>query len=199
MAPFSLSRIRIISFVVVFLALLVIAKLFFLQVVHGSFYSEAANRQYVTPLGNIFERGNIFFTSRNGNIISAATLKSGFKVAIVPKNISDAEQMYQSLNAIIPLDHDSFIAKASKSSDPYEEIATKLTKEQADAITALGLTGVNIFKESWRYYPGDSLASPAIGFVAYKGNDFSGRYGLERYYNDVLSRNGYFCYQQKNY
>jgi cell division protein FtsI/penicillin-binding protein 2 len=32
------------------------------------------------------------------------------------------------------------------------------------------------------------LAAKAIGFVSYKGDDLIGRYGLESYYNDVLSR-----------
>jgi len=188
MAPFNLSRIRVISLAVVLLSLLIILKLFFVQIVHGDSYQSAADRQYVTPAGNLFERGSILFSSRDGSLISAATLKSGFKIAIVPKNISDPEQAYQALNAIVPIDHDSFIAKASKKTDPYEEVATKLSKEQADSVTALGESGVNIFKENWRYYPGDDLAAPVIGFVGYKGDDYSGRYGLERYYNDVLER-----------
>ncbi len=171
-----------------FLALMIITKLFFVQVIHSSSYANAADRQYVTPSGNMFERGTIAFSSKDGESISAATLKSGFKVAIVAKNIVDSEKTYAALATILPLDHDQFIAKAAKTNDPYEEIAVKLTKEQADAVAALDLTGINIFKHNWRYYPGGSLAAPVVGFVAYKGDDFSGRYGLERYYNDVLSR-----------
>ncbi len=188
MVPITLSRIRIISFTVILISLLIIGKLFFVQIIHGTAYADAADRQYVTPASDVFERGNIFFTSKDSELISAATLKSGFKMAIVAKNITDPESAFSALNAIVPIDHAQFIAKASKKSDPYEEIALKLSKEQADAISTLHLSGVNIFKQNWRFYPGETLASPVIGFVGYKGDDFSGRYGLERYYNDVLSR-----------
>lgn len=42
-----------------------------------------------------------------------------------------------------------------------------------------------------RYYPGDSLAAHALGFVAYNNdNEQKGRYGLERYYEQTLSRSG---------
>src|SRR6185295_931190 len=89
---------------------------------------------------------------------------------------------------IVPLSHDEFTAKAGKVNDPYEEIATHITKEQADAISALKIPNVDIFKEKWRFYPGGDLASHALGLVAYKGDELGGRYGLERQYDQVLSR-----------
>ncbi|OGJ12294.1 hypothetical protein A2432_00350, partial [Candidatus Nomurabacteria bacterium RIFOXYC1_FULL_43_8] len=90
---------------------------------------------------------------------------------------------------IVTLDHDDFITKADKKNDPYEEIANYLSKEQADAISALKLPGVSIFKEKWRFYPGSNLASHTLGFVGYKGDVLGGRYGLERQYESTLSRN----------
>ena len=39
-----------------------------------------------------------------------------------------------------------------------------------------------------RFYPFDNLASKVLGFVAYDENTRVGRYGIEKYYNDVLSR-----------
>lgn len=170
-------------------ALLLITKLFFVQVVHGKEYSERADRQYATPAGDIFERGSIFFKQKSGQLVSAATLTTGFKLAINPKEIADAESAYGAVNGVIPIVHDQFLAKAGKKNDPYEEIATKLTKEEADKVNGFRIPGVYIYKEKWRFYPGEALASNALGFVAYNGDNLSGRYGLERYYNDVLSRN----------
>ncbi|MBX4192555.1 hypothetical protein KW798_03665, partial [Candidatus Parcubacteria bacterium] len=44
-------------------------------------------------------------------------------------------------------------------------------------------------KERMRYYPGGSLAAQTIGFVAYNNDDVQkGRYGLERYYDQTLTR-----------
>jgi cell division protein FtsI/penicillin-binding protein 2 len=37
-------------------------------------------------------------------------------------------------------------------------------------------------------YPGGRLAASVIGFIAYQGDQLTGQYGIERFYNDVLSR-----------
>lgn len=164
-------------------------KLFFVQVVHSTAYSESADRQYATPRENIYERGTIFFESKNGQLISAATQTSGFKVAIDPSKITEKEIVYEKLSKIITVEENDFLSKASKAGDPYEEIANHLSKKEADEISALKIPSVNVFKEKWRFYPGGSLASHTLGFVGYKGNDLGGRYGLERQYNIELSRN----------
>lgn len=181
-------RFRWLSSFVVFFALILITKLFIVQILNGEAYSQRADNQYATPATGIFERGSIFFQKRDGQLISAATTISGFKLAIKPKEIINSEESFQQLKEIIPLEYENFISRANKKNDPYEEIANHLNKEQADKISELKISGTYLYKEKWRFYPGDSLASHLIGFLAYKGDDFSGRYGLERYYNDILSR-----------
>ena len=109
------------------------------------------------------------------------------KLAIDPKIIIDPEAIYTALAPYMTMDHATFITKASKKTDPYEEVTTHLTKEQADTIDAFHLTGVSIYKDNWRFYPGGSKTH-TLGFLAYKDNNKVGQYGLERYYNDVLSK-----------
>ncbi len=186
-------RSRITLFCIVVFSLILTAKLFSVQVVHSNDYSKSADRQYVTPEGNTYERGTIFFQSRSkdgkeGQLIAAATQISGFKVAIDPTKIKNAESVYQKLSKIIVLDHTNFTTKAGKLNDPYEEVANRLSKTQADAISALKISGVSIFKEKWRFYPGGTLASHVLGFVGYKESELGGRYGLERQYNTLLFR-----------
>lgn len=188
-----ITRFRITLFCIIFFSFILTAKLFLVQVVHGDTYSESADRQYVTPSGNLYERGTIFFQGRTkegkeGQLIAAATQISGFKIAIEPSKIADAEFAYKKLSEIIELDRDDFMSKASKLKDPYEEVANRLSKKQADAVAALKIGGVNIFKEKWRFYPGGALASHALGLVGYKGAELGGRYGLERQYNTELTR-----------
>jgi cell division protein FtsI/penicillin-binding protein 2 len=183
-----LSRIRVISAFIFLFALLLITKLFFVQVIHGAAYNEKADRQYSTPSDNIFERGSIYFTGKTGQQISAAATISGFKIAINPKLIADAGDTFDKLSAVTKLDKDSFLASAAKKDDPYEEVANKLSRAQADQVSALKLPGVSVYKENWRFYPGDELAAPTVGFVGFKGDDYSGRTGLEEYYDSTLSR-----------
>ena len=81
---FSISRIKIVSFLIIFFVAILIAKLFLVQVVHSNFYLETADRQYSTPSSNIFERGSIFFSGKNGELVSAAVQTLGYKIAINP-------------------------------------------------------------------------------------------------------------------
>lgn len=182
-------RLRIISFLVIFICLIFTARLFFVQIVKKESFADRADRQYVTPASEIFERGSIFFTRKDGEFVSGALQISGFKLAINPSEIKDKESLYKKLNAIVTLDESDFIAKASRTNDPYEDVTNRLTKKQADTISALKLKGVEIHKEKWRFYPGLQSAAHTLGFVGYQGDSLGGRYGLERKYDEVLSRN----------
>ncbi len=187
---YSPTRIRIILGFIVFVGVLFIGKLFFVQVIHGHAYAEQADRQYVTPAGTIFERGQIYFKTKDGELVSAASVKTGYKLAIVPRTLTDKEAAYTALAALMPIERDEFMTKANKSNDPYEEVVHHLEREVADKVTALKIPGVSVFKEKWRVYPAGPVAAHTIGFIAYKGDELAGRYGLERQYDSVLRRTG---------
>jgi len=182
------SRIKAISVIVFVFSCVLVLKLFYVQVIDASKYGERADKQYATPSGDIFDRGSIFFTKKDNSLVAAGTMSSGFKVAINPKNVTDKEELYKALDQYIDMDYDTFIARASKVNDPYEEIQVHLSKEQADAISSLKIPAVSIYKDNWRFYPGNNLASQTLGFLAFKEDDRVGQYGLERFYNDTLSK-----------
>ncbi len=192
-------RVRVIYFAFIFFAVLIAGRLFLVQVVHGSHYKQKASEQYISPSADYFDRGVIYFEKSDGQLISAATVKKGYLLAISPKNIKNPEVVYTKIKKILEnsgnsgpvgvISRSDFLRRAGKKDDPYEEVAHKLSREQAEAIRALKLKGVNVYSESWRFYPAKNLASRELGFVGYKGNKLSGRYGLEKYYNNILSRN----------
>lgn len=164
-------------------------RLFSLQIVQGKAYAAAAQRQYINPSSGLFDRGSISMEERDGTRMSAATIAYGAELVVDGTKIGDAERAYTLLAPIVSLDHADFIKKTSARSDVYIEIAHHLTTAQASAVTALKLPGVSVEAEQWRTYPGGELAAHVIGFVGYDGtNTLAGRYGLERYYNDVLTR-----------
>lgn len=184
------SRIRLLTILIGIIGGVIVIRLFMLQIMDSELYRARAERQYVTQSGAVFDRGNIYFTDKDGLNIAAATIENGFKAAINPSQITDAENAYTLLNSVIPLDREEFMQKVAKKADPYEEIAVRLNQGTADAINALDISGVTMYREKWRFYPGSTLASHAIGFVSYKGDVLVGNYGLEEKYNDVLSRTG---------
>lgn len=183
-------RIRIVYILIFLIGFILLARLFFVQVVRHDYYKELANQQYFASPAKYFDRGSIFFKDKNGQLISAAALKEGFLLAINPKLIENPEEIYNKLSQIIDLDKDLFLKNAGKKDDNYEEIAYKISKEKGEEIKKTGLKGVNVYPDRWRFYPGANLASRVLGFVGYNGNKLEGRYGLEKFYESVLGRGG---------
>lgn len=181
-------RIRIITAGILCVALVLVVRLYYIQVAHGDAYREDAEAQYVHTVSDFYNRGTIFFTTRHSELVSAATIKTGFVLTVNPSVLHDREATYNALNEIISLDRDQFFARTADNSRTYVQIADRVSKEQGAQIEALKLNGVSLYRDQWRYYPGDALASRTVGFVAYDGDELAGRYGLERYYDHVLVR-----------
>jgi len=178
------------SLVIFCFGLLLIGRLYLLQVVEGSDYALQADRQYIRSTYDYYDRGSIYFQNKNGEPVSAATLKTGFILTIHPDEITDPVEVFEKLNAVTSIDEVDFLAKAGKKGDPEERLVSRLNKETADEINALKIPGVRMVTERWRFYPGLSLAAHAVGFVGYdKDDNLNGRYGLERFYEGTLGRN----------
>ena len=183
-----IGRIRFISVIIILVALVMIVRLYFVQIVDGKTFSADAERQNINENTISYDRGNIYFESKDREIIPAAISRSGFTVAINPKVIENPDSIYKQLSQFLVLDEAEFLAKVSKKDDPYEEIAEHLNTETANKVQELNIYGVTISTDKWRFYPGGSLASNVIGFVGFDGDELAGRYGLERYYEDTLKK-----------
>mgnify|MGYP001599712649 FL=1 len=185
----SIFRIRIVLVFVCFFSFIIIGKLYFVQIVKGNMYSEKADKQYIKPSTVLFSRGSIFFQSKDGTKNAVATLKDGYTLVMNPKILKDPNNAYQALSPYLNLNKDSFIEKASKVNDQYEELQKRLDQSTGQSINALRILGINAVKDSWRIYPADSLAAHTIGLIGYDDkNKIAGRYGLERYYENILTR-----------
>jgi cell division protein FtsI/penicillin-binding protein 2 len=184
----AIVRIRFVFGALVLFALVLIFRLYDVQITDGDTYSDRADRQYVRTTGDLYDRGNIFMQDRGGRLVSGATLKTGYTLALSPKNIDEPEDVYNRLSNYIDVEEEDFLYRVRKTDDPYEEIARRLEPEMAHEIADQNLKGVNVYKDRWRFYPGDSLAAQTLGFVAYDDEHLRGVYGVERYYNDILAR-----------
>ena len=183
------TRIRLVFAIVLAGAALIIARLFFLQVVSGEYYKTQASRQQnfsqiLTP-----RRGEIYLSDRKGNLLSLASTKEGYLLFINPKKIKEPEAVLAKLNPLVPLERENFLKRAAKTGDPYEVVAHRLDRAAALAIEELEIEGVGIVPEEWRTYPLKSLAAHVVGFLGYKDDELIGRYGLEHYFEDELRGN----------
>ncbi len=179
-------RTRLIGGAFIVFAVLIIVRLYFVQVVHGRAYERDATAQYVQSSPDTDGRGSIFFSSKDGSLVSAAVMQTGWRIAIKPLEILDENAVYETLQAITPIDRERFFASVEKKDDPYEEMAFRVSDSAASQIRVLKMPGVLLVSDQWRFYPGDTLAAHVMGFVGFKGQTRVGVYGLEKSWQDSL-------------
>ena len=168
------------------------ASLYSTAIIHGDRYASKASAQYSKPDTALFARGSIFFLGKDATQTAAATVQSGYLLYMNPKLVTDANSAYVALSHVLPINKKEFMAKASKPNDPYEELIHHLDETTAGAVRDLGIRGIGVTTETWRAYPGGSLAAHELGIIGMDSasSTVSGKYGLERSYNSVLSRIG---------
>ena len=103
-----ISRIGILYFGVIAMALVLMSRLFVIQILKGELYAQEADNQYVTSKSYIFDRGTIFFEEKDGTRVSSATLSSGYTLAIDPSQISDIPLVYKQLSDLVEIEQEKF-------------------------------------------------------------------------------------------
>ncbi len=178
-------------FVVAFFSivtLILIGRLYQVQVVHHDAYLDRAHAQFSIPLGLEQDRASIYFTDKTQTRVTAAVMKQGFTLAVNPILVTDPETLFAELGSTTGLAHDEFIGRVTKKNTKYSILARHLSLEVGKGVQKKGLPGVIIAEDRWRYYPGATLAAQTLGFVGFNGDIEEGRYGLEKKYNDTLVR-----------
>src|SRR3989344_2458750 len=181
-----IARARLLSVIFIGVAALLTLRLYFVQVIHGEEHRKSALGQYVETSEDREDREDIYFSEVDGDLVAAAVMQAGFQLAIDPRAIVSAEETFEKLSSVIEFDKERFFQSAGKSEDPYEEVAFRLSTEEAARIRALKLPGVIIVSDEWRSYPGGPLAAHTVGFVGFQGNNRVGVYGLERQWEETL-------------
>ena len=185
------------------LTLVVIGRLFYLQIIRHAYYKKLVLEQMLYETEISADRGTI--TDRNG--ITLAANYTTERVFIDPYNIAKAddpeavrEMIAEKLSEILDLEYDFVYGEAKKSKYRDRTIKKNVDKEVTNLIRAfmvenkdlqlsekdknLKLSDMIYFAETTtRVYPFGTLASHVIGFC---GND-GGLYGLEYQYNKALS------------
>lgn len=185
----AIFRIRVITSIILLLSAVLLTRLYVVQIANGAYYTERAERQYVHTNRDLYSRGSIFFTTKTGERVSAATIKAGSVVALNPQILTNPEAAYAQLDEYLTIEKDLFLTRATLPGRTYVEVEDKLPSETAEQVSATNIPGVMVYRDQWRYYPGDSVSARSIGFVGYGADDdtaLRGRYGLERYYDEVL-------------
>jgi cell division protein FtsI/penicillin-binding protein 2 len=169
---------------VVFVALVLLVNLFYLQIYHGEEFRAKADNQYVVATYNAFERGSIFFQNSLGEKVVAAGQRTGYKISITPKKLTSEEiSRIQAVFDSKEIEHSTINPNRT-----YQEISKNIEKEDAIALKEELGDLIQLHSEKWRVYPLKTAAAQTIGLLGYQGDEYAGRYGLERQYENVLVR-----------
>ena len=176
------TRIKIIIVVTIFLFIVIIGKVFYIQVIDYKKLNNYATSLWSRNLPLAANRGIIY--DRNG--IELAGNITTTSLVLIPNQIEDKEKVAKDLSEILNVSYKEMYKHVSKrtSIERVHPEGRNLSYEIADKINNLGYEGVYLVKEAKRIYPYDSLLSHSIGFV---GIDNQGLSGLELIYNKYLT------------
>jgi cell division protein FtsI/penicillin-binding protein 2 len=181
-------RVRFVLIVLCLFATVIAAKLYDTQIVKGQTYAHKADAQYARPASGIFDRGSIFFETKDGTDVAAASVAQGYFLYFNPKQVTDPTQELKALSEYVSIDKTVF-NKGMNASSSYIQLNHRLASSTAASISSLKLAGFGVLPEGWRSYPGLTLAAHTLGILGQDASStLKGRYGLERSYDDVLYR-----------
>ncbi len=176
------TRVRVVFLAVSLMFLLVIIKVFYIEVIEYDKLSKLANSLWSRNLPIKADRGEIY--DRNGKVI--ATNITTTSLVFIPNQITDKESVAKDISEILDADYEDILAHASKktSIERVHPEGRQLSYEIAEQINSLNYDGVYLVKESKRYYPYGNLLSHTLGYV---GIDNQGLSGLELNYDKYLT------------
>ena len=196
------KRIVIVSIAFTTFLVFLFYNLFSLQFINYAYYKDKVYDQITTSSALKATRGNIY----DANMNLLATEKTTWRIFVSSREIKLKEKssnkeytkiIASGLSEILSLDCDTVIKKISNSN--VLDITLKKNANEEEYQKVINFIGEEslsdmIFTEAQtsRYYPQQTLAAHTLGFV---GSDLQGLYGLEYFYDDILSgTDGYYLY-----
>lgn len=186
------SRLLILFLAFLVVALILVARLFVLQIIRGAKYEDLAAGRH-SKYENIYPiRGKIFVKeSGSDTLYPVATNKELYLAYVEPVKIQNKTLIARVLAENLGLD-ELELKKMLFKNDPYQPVAHYVSSEAMQKIKSYNFTGVGFEKETKRIYPEKGFGGQILGFVGKSGNTESGKYGLEGYFDtDLAGKPGY--------
>ena len=183
-------------------SIVLIGRLFYLQVIEGDKYKQLALNQQLQDTIIEPHRGSIYDT----NMKTLATSKTVWDVVFEPANLSSNDETREKelqalcdpvngLPAILDVTEEEIREKAKNENSYWQVLAYKVDKETADQVQSfingvgqedrVAINCIKLSQGTKRVYPFDDLTASVLGFV--NAYDNRGAYGLESYYNKILT------------
>ncbi|MBQ9011228.1 MAG: stage V sporulation protein D [Bacilli bacterium] len=175
-------RMKIVLVSIIFLFVIIIGKIFYIQVIDYKKLNKLASDLWSRNLPVKADRGLIYDV--NGNVLADNITTTS--LVLIPNQIKNKDLVTKKLALILNVPEEKMATHVNKktSIERVHPEGRRLSYEVADKIRNLKLNGVYLVKESKRYYPYDTYMAHTLGYV---GIDNQGLSGLELMYDDYLT------------
>jgi penicillin-binding protein 2 len=204
------GRIVFSAMAVAALLLIVIARLFFLQIIKHSYFSDLSQGNRVRLESLPPDRGLIY--DSQGTVVAENT--PAYQLELVPERVSDVPNTLARLADLHLIDHDTVpgLTRLIRTGRRFQAVPLRLSLSEMDiavfSVRQHEFPGVEIRTRLARWYPFGAQAVHALGYVAtiseedlkhidrdqYSGSALIGKIGLENTYEQEL--HGFSGYRQ---
>jgi penicillin-binding protein 2 len=204
----SLIRVNILGWIVSVCMLMLFFRVFYLQVIRGSYYKEQSDENCISVIKIPAPRGYIY----DRNYTPLVVNKTSYTFSIIPVNFRQNPDRVKALNAIasiIDMTPEEIEAKLTRGGVSTEyllspvKIKRNISEKELSLLLEkkIGINGISVSQEPIRYYEKNNSASHVLGYVGEvtdeqmkltKYNktrsigDIIGQTGIENYYDDIL-------------
>ena len=191
-------RLKILRLGLVLFALILVGRLFILQVFQYGHYAALASVRHDISSVLTPERGAILARdlsqgSQAENYYPVAVNKKVEHLVVSPYDLEDGESAAGVLEGLLSLDKAKLTEGLAQKERRYWVVKKELSEAKSAAIAEAKKTGrlpkkgVWIESETKRHYPEAEFLSHTLGFMGYVGEEKKGIYGLEAKFEEVLA------------
>ena len=176
------NKIKIFVIIVFFVFIVVILKVFYIQVFEYDKLNDLASDLWSRNLPIEADRGKIY--DRNGVVLADNVTTTS--LVLIPSQIKNKKETTKKLAEILNVSYDTMREHVYKNTsiERVHPFGRRLDYSVAEKIEKLNLDGVYLIRESKRSYPYGTELSHTLGFV---GIDNQGLSGIELQYDDYLT------------
>ncbi|MCF8068164.1 MAG: penicillin-binding protein 2 [Desulfobacterales bacterium] len=196
------SRISGVIFCVLAVFVVLISRLFYLQVVQGDELRRLSENNRIRLQSIDAPRGLVF--DRNGRLL--VDNRPSFGVAVIPKDARPMADVLSKLSKLLDVPEEDFIQKVKRQqgASPYKPVLL-MQDIGRDALAAIAvnkfdLPGVTIEVKPLRHYIDKQFAAHLVGYLGEisaaelkmkkyadnRGGDYIGKFGIEKTYEKLL-------------
>lgn len=189
----SKNRVLILSFIVGVAFLMLILRLWHLQILNKEDYRSMSENNRLRFVPVAASRGAIL--DRNGKVL--VSNRPSFSLAVIPQEVKNREELLTQLSALLRLDRTEMSERWEKSRGRAKYypivLASNITRDQVEIVeeNRLMLPGVEVEMKPVREYSSGAMAAHLLGYIGEISENELNSTGFEEYnQGDYIGKNG---------